>query len=94
MEQLAEKSRALMKEFDIEFSNIHEIIDHQGLLVFALPEESLATLPLLLVENDRRKVLLDTVMRLVPELLTAEGAVGELWRELHQLFEQPMPAFV
>ncbi len=94
VEQLAEKSRALMKEFDIEFSNIHEIIDHQGLLVFALPEESLATLPLLLVENDRRKVLLDTVMRLVPELLTAEGAVGELWRELHQLFEQPMPAFV
>ncbi len=92
--QLAEKSRALIKEFDIDLSNIREIIDQQGLLVFALPAESLETLPLLLVDNDRRKVLLDTVTRLVPELLTAEGAVGELWRQLHQLFEQPMPAFV
>lgn len=92
--QLAEKSRALIKEFDIDLSNIREIIDQQGLLVFALPAESLATLPLLLVDNGRRKVLLDTVTRLVPELLTAEGAVGELWRQLHQLFEQPMPAFV
>lgn len=75
-------------------SNIHEIIDQQGLLVFALPTESLNTLPLLLVDNARRKLLLDTVIRLVPELLTAEGAVGELWRQLHQLFEQPMPDFV
>ena len=94
VEQLAEKSRTLIKEFDVDLGNIREIIDQQGLLVFALPAESLDTLPQLLVDNDKRKVLLDTVMRLVPELLTAEGAVGELWRKLHQLFEQPMPAFV
>lgn len=94
VEQLAEKSRTLIKEFDLDLSNIHEIIDQQGLLVFALPTESLNTLPLLLVDNARRKLLLDTVIRLVPELLTAEGAVGELWRQLHQLFEQPMPDFV
>lgn len=94
VEQLAEKSHTLMKEFDRDFGNIRQIIDQQGLLVFALPAESLDTLPQLLIDNDRRKVLLDTVIRLVPELLTAEGAVGELWRQLHQLFEQPMPAFV
>lgn len=94
VQRLAEKSRSLMTEFDMDFGNIREIIDLQGLLVFALPAESLATLPQLLVDNEKRKVLLDTVMELVPELLTAEGTVGELWRQLHQLFEQPIPAFV
>ncbi|WP_205342392.1 DUF3141 domain-containing protein [Denitrificimonas caeni] len=94
VQQLAEKSRSLMQEFDMDFSNIREIIDQQGLLVFALPTESLATLPQLLVDNEKRKVLLDTVIELVPELLTAEGTVGELWRQLHQLFDQPIPAFV
>ncbi len=92
--QLAEKSRSVMQEFDMDFSNIREIIDQQGLLVFALPAESLATLPQLLVDNEKRKVLLDTVIKLVPELLIAEGTIGELWRQLHQLFEQPIPAFV
>ncbi len=94
VEQLAEKSRGLIKEFDIDLRGIRGIIDQQGLLVFALPEESLATLPLLLVDDQSRKALLSTVMHLVPELLTAEGAVGELWRQLHQLFEQPVPALV
>ncbi|HKM38543.1 MAG TPA: DUF3141 domain-containing protein [Thiopseudomonas sp.] len=94
VQQMAEKSRSLMKEFDMDFGNIRQIIDQQGLLVFALPAESLATLPQLLVDNEQRKVLLETVMALVPELLIAEGAVGELWRQLHQLFEQPIPAFV
>lgn len=94
VEQLAEKSRRLIKEFDMDLRNIRDIIDQQGLLVFALPEESLKTLPQLLVNDESRKTLLSTVMRLVPELLTAEGAVGELWRQLHQLFEQPVPAVV
>lgn len=94
VEQLAEKSRSLIKEFDIDLRNIRDIIDQQGLLVFALPEESLATLPLLLIDDQSRKALLSTVMHLVPELLTAEGAVGELWCQLHQLFEQPVPALV
>lgn len=94
VQQMAEKSRSLMKEFDMDFGNIRETIDQQGLLVFALPAESLSTLPQLLVDNEKRKVLLETVMALVPELLIAEGAVGELWRQLHQLFEQPIPAFV
>ncbi|MDY0205785.1 MAG: DUF3141 domain-containing protein [Pseudomonas sp.] len=94
VQQMAEKSRSLMKGFDMDFGNIRQIIDQQGLLVFALPVESLATLPQLLVDHEQRKVLLETVMEMVPELLTAEGAVGELWRQLHQLFEQPIPAFV
>ena len=94
VEQLAEKSRTLIKEFDIDLETIRAIIDQQGLLVFALPAESLETLPQLLVDNESRKTLLDSVVRLVPELLTAEGAVGELWRQLHQLFDQPMPAFI
>ncbi len=94
VEQLAEKCRSLIKEFEVDLRDIRSIIDQQGLLVFALPEESLKTLPQLLVADESRKTLLDTVMRLVPELLTAEGAIGELWRQLHQLFEQPMPAFV
>lgn len=94
VQQLAEKSRSLIKASGMAFGNIREIIDQQGLLVFAFPAESLATLPQLLVENEKRKVLLDTVIELVPELLTAEGGVGELWRQLHKLFEQPIPAFV
>lgn len=94
VKQLAEKSRSLIKTSDIAFGNLREIIDQQGLLVFAFPTESLTTLPQLLVENEKRKVLLDTVIELVPELLTAEGTVGELWRQLHQLFEQPIPACV
>lgn len=93
VQQLAEKSRSLIKASGMAFGNIREIIDQQGLLVFALPAESLATLPQLLVENEKRKVLLDTVIELVPELLTAEGGVGELWRQLHKLLEQPIPAF-
>lgn len=94
VQQMAEKSRSLMKGFDTDFSNVRQIIDQQGLLVFALPAESLATLPQLLVDNEQRKVVLATVMEMVPELLTAEGTVGELWRQLHQLFELPVPAVV
>ena len=29
----------------------------------------------------------------MPELLYAEGAVGELWRRLHDQLEHPVPAF-
>lgn len=94
VQQMAEKSRSLMKGFDTDFSNVRQIIDQQGLLVFALPAESLATLPQLLVDNEQRKVVLATVMEMVPELLTAEGTVGELWRQLHQLLELPVPAVV
>ena len=60
------------------------------MLVFAHPAESLETLPRLLTDNAQRKTLLETVLQLVPELSTADGAVGELWRQLHQLLEQPM----
>ena len=90
---LSEKGRSLMENFDMDFSNIRQVIDHQSLLVFALPAESLATLPQLLVDNEKRKVVLASAIELLPELLTAEGEMGELWRTLHELFEQPMPAF-
>ena len=92
VEQLAEQSRNLIKEHNIDLDSIREIIDQQALLVFAHPVESLETLPLLLISDAKRKVLLDNVAHLVPELLTAEGPVADLWRQLHQLFEQPIPA--
>lgn len=91
VQQLVEKSRKLVKELDIDLGSIREVIDQQGLLVFAFPADSLETLPLLLIDNDKRKVLLDTVKALLPELLTADGALAELWRQLHQLLEQPVP---
>ncbi len=89
---LAEQSRHLIKKHDIDVDSIDDIIDLQGQLAFALPVESLETLPLLLISDAKRKELLDNIAHLVPELLTTDGAVGELWHQLLQLFEQPESA--
>lgn len=92
IEQLARQSRTLIKQFDIDPLTLRETIHLQGLLVFAHPEESLKTLPLLIPIEERQR-LLDAVVHLVPELLVAEGPIGELWRELHCVLECPLPGF-
>ncbi|MFN9583663.1 MAG: DUF3141 domain-containing protein, partial [Pseudomonadaceae bacterium] len=92
IEQLARQSRTLIEQFDIDPLTLRDTTQLQGLLVFAHPEESLKTLPLLIPAAERQRVL-DAVVHLVPELLVAEGPVGELWRELHRVLERPQPGF-
>jgi hypothetical protein len=92
IEQLARQSRTLIEQFDIDPMTLRDTTHLQGLLVFAHPEESLKTLPLLIPVEERQQVL-DAVAHLVPELLVAEGPVGELWRELHRVLECPLPGF-
>ncbi|CAD5108640.1 DUF3141 domain-containing protein [Zestomonas carbonaria] len=92
IEQLAQQSRMLIEQFDIDPLTLRDTTHLQGLLVFAHPEESLKTLPLLIPVEERQRVL-DAVVHLVPELLVAEGPVGELWRELHRVLERPLPGF-
>jgi len=92
IEQLARQGRALIEPFDIDPLTLRETVQLQSLLVFAHPEESLKTLPLLIPAEHRQQVL-DAVAHLVPELLTAEGTPGERWRELHRVLERPLPSF-
>ncbi|WP_313303673.1 DUF3141 domain-containing protein [Stutzerimonas balearica] len=92
IEQLARQGRALIEPFDIDPLTLRETVQLQSLLVFAHPEESLKTLPLLIPAEHRQQVL-DAVAHLVPELLTAEGTLGERWRELHRVLERPLPSF-
>ncbi|WP_449106405.1 DUF3141 domain-containing protein [Pseudomonas mohnii] len=93
IEKLTQEGHALIRKFDLDPPRVRDATHLQGLLVFALPEESLKTLPLLLPGNSQRQAVLDAAVQLVPELLTAEGAVGEFWRHLHQVLEQPLPDF-
>lgn len=93
IEQLAQQARALSQQLGIDPLSVRDSVRLQDLLVFALPEESLKMLPLLLPEARQREAVLAAAVHLVPELLYAEGAVGELWRRLHDLLEHPLPAF-
>lgn len=93
IEQLAQQARTLSQQLGIDPLAVRDSVRLQDLLVFALPEESLNTLPLLVPEAGQREAVLAAAVYLVPELLYAEGAVGELWRRLHDQLEHPVPAF-
>ncbi|HBO2781260.1 DUF3141 domain-containing protein [Pseudomonas aeruginosa] len=93
IEQLAQQARALAQQLGIDPTAIRESVRLQDLLVFALPEESLSSLPLLVPEAKQREAVLSAAIQLVPELLYADGAVGELWRRLHDLLEHHLPTF-
>ncbi|TBV08190.1 DUF3141 domain-containing protein [Phytopseudomonas dryadis] len=94
IERLAQHGRQLVQQFALDPIALRDSVRLQGLLVFAHAAESLSSLPLLLRTASERQQVLDAVIQLVPELHTAEGAVGDLWRELHRLLERPLPGFV
>ncbi|MBB3104893.1 DUF3141 domain-containing protein [Azomonas macrocytogenes] len=93
IEYLIQQSRALVQQFAIDPLLLRDTIRLQSLLVFAHPEESLSTLPHLLPDTESRQRVLNRVVQLVPELRTAQGVVGEFWRDLHSLLDQPPPGF-
>ena len=93
VEQLVRQIRPIIQELSIGQKALRDTVRVQGLLVFAHPEESLQTLPLLLTSVDERRHVLDRVEELVPELQTADGEIGEFWRQLHRVLEQPLPSF-
>ncbi|NBA96610.1 DUF3141 domain-containing protein [Pseudomonas sp. R5(2019)] len=91
IEQWIQHGHALALKHAINTTSLRETLQLQSLLVFAHPEESLRSLPLLLPQIEDRQEVLATVAQWVPELLSAEGATGGLWRELHTLLEVPLP---
>jgi pimeloyl-ACP methyl ester carboxylesterase len=93
IEKLIQQVHLLVQDYSNEPTALREAIRLQNLLVFAHPQESLRTLPLLLPEAKERQQVLTAVGQLIPELLATTGAKGELWRELHALLEAPLPGF-
>ena len=71
---------------------MRETLRLQKLLVATHPQESLHSLPLMLVEVEERQQVLAAVANLLPELLTS-GADNLFWRELHMLLDVPLPGF-
>jgi pimeloyl-ACP methyl ester carboxylesterase len=93
IEKLIQQVHLLAQDYSNEPTALREAIRLQNLLVFAHPQESLRTLPLLLPEAKERQQVLTAVGQLIPELLATTGAKGEFWRELHALLEVPLPGF-
>jgi pimeloyl-ACP methyl ester carboxylesterase len=93
IEKLIQQVHLLVQDYSNEPTALREAIRLQNLLVFAHPQESLRSLPLLLPEAKERQQVLTAVGQLMPELLATVGAEGEFWRELHALLEVPLPGF-
>lgn len=93
IEQLARQGRALIEPYDIDPLALRDAVRLQGLLVFAHPEESLKTLPLL-IPVEHRQPILDAVVQLVPELKIADNPAAERWQDVHRVLERPLPDFV
>nr|BAS05952.1 hypothetical protein [Pseudomonas sp. 61-3] len=93
IEKLIQQVHLLVQDYSNEPTALREAIRLQNLLVFAHPQESLRSLPLLLPDTKARQQVLAAVGQLMPELLTIAGAEGEFWRELHALLEVPLPGF-
>ncbi len=90
IEQWVQQGHALALKHAVDTTFLRETLQTQSLLVFALPEESLRTLPLLIPEVEARQEVLATVAQWIPELLwPSESATAERWRELHRLLEVP-----
>jgi hypothetical protein len=93
IEKLIQQVHLLVQDYSNEPTALREAIRLQNLLVFAHPQESLRSLPLLLPEAKQRQHVLTAVGQLMPELLTTTYTCGEFWRELHALLEVPLPGF-
>ncbi len=93
IEKLIQQVHLLVQDYSNEPAALREAIRLQNLLVFAHPQESLRSLPLLLPDTNARQQVLTAVGQLMPELLTIAGVEGEFWRELHALLEVPLPGF-
>ncbi|WP_223532878.1 MULTISPECIES: DUF3141 domain-containing protein [unclassified Pseudomonas] len=93
IEKLVQQVHLLVQDYSNEPTALREAIRLQNLLVFAHPQESLRSLPLLLPEAKERQQVLTAVGQLMPELLATVGAEGEFWCELHALLEVPLPGF-
>ncbi|WP_449431954.1 DUF3141 domain-containing protein [Pseudomonas putida] len=91
IEQWIQHGHALALKHDINTTALRETVQMQSLLVFAHPKASLQSLPLLLPNSEDRQEVLATVAQWIPDMLSAEGATGRLWRELHSVLEVPLP---
>lgn len=91
IEKLIQQVHLLAQDYSSEPMELREAIRLQNLLVFAYPQESLRSLPLLLPEAQKRYQVLTAVGQLMPELLATTGVQSTLWRELHALLEVPLP---
>ena len=73
---------------------LKEIARIQGLLVFAYPQESLKTLPMLLPTVEARQQTMEkTLARIQVNWKTSAEPFGSLWRELYQELGLPLPEF-
>jgi hypothetical protein len=92
IEQLIQQGDVPVQHY-IDPTILRETIRLQSLLVFVHPEESVSSLPLLLPQAEARHQVLKAVAQFVPELVTTTGTAFGLWRELHSLFDIPLPVF-
>jgi len=92
VEKLILQLQVLLQDYSAKPFDLRETLRLQKLLVATLPQESLHSLPLMLVEVEERQQVLAAVANLVPELLTS-GANNPRWCELHTLLDVPLPGF-
>jgi len=87
IEQIAHKSREILEPFGFELLSLHDAVHLQSLLVFAYPEESIETLPLLIPEKQRFKVL-EAVAHILPEVCNANHSAHKLWLQINKVLAQ------
>lgn len=92
VEKLIVQLQVLLQDYSAEPLDLRETLRLQKLLVATHPQESLHSLPLMLVEREERQQVLAAVANLLPELLTS-GADNPFWCELHTLLNVPLPGF-
>lgn len=87
------REAAMLDEQDLATTTLREVAYLQNMLVFAYPQESLDTLPMLLPTLSDRQAVLEAVKRMEPQWLQGDGAVGELWRAIFERLELPAEPF-
>lgn len=92
VEKLILQLQVLLQDYSAAPMDLRETLRLQKLLVATHPQESLHSLPLMLVEPEERQQVLAAVAKLLPELLTS-GADNLFWCELHTLLDVPLPGF-
>ncbi|MGF6706026.1 DUF3141 domain-containing protein [Pseudomonas frederiksbergensis] len=92
VEKLILQLQVLLQDYSAKPLDLRETLRLQKLLVATLPQESLHSLPLMLIEAQERQQVLAAVANLLPELLTS-GANNPCWCELHTLLDVPLPGF-
>jgi pimeloyl-ACP methyl ester carboxylesterase len=87
------REASVVDEEDFAIATLREIAYLQNMLVFAYPQESLDTLPMLLPTLADRQAVLEAVRRMEPQWLLGDGPVGELWRGIFERLELPVADF-